>query len=357
MNNFKPIFLYAIFSVMLFLGGCATTPRYVETSLPQGEVTLQQLCDLYNIEWHWDSFSQVITLNNNGVETTAMVGSDVVLVGDKEVHLSAPLERKQSMIVIPADFHQKVIGPSKKTLTNDDKFVDLDETFDHTMHRFKKIIIDPGHGDKDPGAIGKMGTQEKDVVLDVAKRLAYILEDYGIDIVMTRKTDRFISLAQRTEIASRSDADLFISIHANSSSARSANGFEVYYLRNLDQSGKDEEQRRLNERNKFQDLNMNQNSGALKSIVSDMLYAHKQALSPDLAQFIAHKTAKDIRSSNRGEKQAGFYVLRNTLIPAILVEIGFLSHPKEEKNLRSSHHRQKLAESIAKNILSYDGQF
>lgn len=355
----KSNLLFKIFIGMLFMMmmGCATTPRYVDTTLSQGDVTLQQLCDLYDIEWHWDSFSQVITLNNHGVETVAMVGSDVVLVGEEEIHLSQPLERKKSMIIVPPDFHEKVIGPYHLSTVEVEKFVDLDDTFDHKVKRFKKIIIDPGHGDKDPGALGKMGTKEKDVVLDVSKRLAYILEDYGINIVMTRSTDRFISLAKRTEIASRSDADLFISIHANASPARSANGFEVYYLRNLDQSGKNEDQRRKNEHQKFSDLNMDRNSGQVKSIVSDLLYAHKQTLSPDLAQFIAHQTARDIRSSNRGEKQAGFYVLRNTLIPAILVEIGFLSNPQEEKMLRSSHHRQKIAESIAKNILSYDGQF
>ncbi len=220
--------------------------------------------------------------------------------------------------------------------------------------RIHEIVIDPGHGGKDPGARGITGLQEKDVVLDIAKRLKQILQDKGLKVMMTRETDDFISLQQRTEIVSQSKADLFVSIHANSSPAKNVSGVEVFSLKDLGYVEKNETQRKANCELMFETLAMKQGSKDLKIILEDMLYSHKQAQSLIVARNAAHGISQEVRAQNRGYKTSHFYVLRNTLIPAVLVEVGFLSHPREEKLLRTASYRQRIAEGLATGILEYN---
>lgn len=217
----------------------------------------------------------------------------------------------------------------------------------------REIIIDAGHGGKDPGAIGRFGEQEKKIVLDISMRLKKILQNKGIKVKMTRARDEFISLQKRTEIASRSKADLFVSVHANSSPVRSVHGLEVYTAKYLGFKERNAEQRKTNQRLMFNHLSMKRGASGVEKIVSDMLYVHKQAKAETLAKQLAKKTAKRIKTKNRGKKESQFYVVKNTLIPAILIEVGFLSNPKESKLLQTSTYRQRVARGIAESILEY----
>ena len=184
-------------------------------------------------------------------------------------------------------------------------------------------------------------------------RLKKILQNKGIKVKMTRARDEFISLQKRTEIASRSKADLFVSIHANSSPIRSVHGFEVYTAKYLGFKERNAQQRKINQRLMFSHLSMKRGASGVGKIVSDMLYVNKQAKAEILAKQLAKKTAKRIKTKNRGEKKSQFYVVKNTLIPAILIEVGFLSNPKESKLLQTSTYRQRVARGIAESILEY----
>lgn len=323
--------------------GCATQP--LVPTLPLG-IPLQEICRQYNIQWQFDSVTQVVILSYKDRNAKALVGSPTVLIGQQKVTLSAPLRRQNSTIFVPGDFESKVIGPFGAVRSRIGFTGELANLKIHT------IVIDPGHGGKDPGTRGRSGLKEKGVVLDVSERLKSLLQEAGLKVIMTREADIYLTLPERTEVATQSNADLFVSIHANFMPARTTQGIEVYYVRSTSKRDLDEWQRQMNERMFLQHLNA-QPSRTLQGIVADMMYQSKVAESGKLARRIVHDVADNVGVPNRGARHCRYFVVRNTLIPAILVEIGFLSNKQEEKKLDSPAYRQKLAESMARSILVY----
>ncbi len=327
-----------LFLIALFIAsGCAHRPP---TGVLEHETDLQGLCYRYAIQWQLDPVTQVVTLIKGSARAKALIESNVVVLNDNKISLSSSLKKVQGKIIVPGDFKRKVIDL-------------LLQSSVYTLKKFREIVIDPGHGGKDPGARGKFGTEEKNIVLDIAQRLRRNLEQNGIKVIMTRTKDEFISLEKRTEIASQSKSDLFVSIHANASRMKNARGMEIYYLRELDTSEKNEDQVKENKKILFKQYAMSRNSFDLENILSDMLYSYKRAESQALCNYVTQKTAGVAHALNRGSKTAGFFVLRNTLIPAILVEVGFLSNPSEERLLKSIDYRQKIADGLARSILEY----
>ncbi len=323
--------------------GCQTAPI---APPPMAGVSLQDVCRQYNIQWQFDSITQVVFLEYKTHKAKALVGSPVVLIGQEKVILSAPLRRINSNIYVPDDFESKVIGPFGAVVSR------LGFTGELSNLKVHTIVIDPGHGGKDPGAKGYSGVKEKNVVLDIGKRLKELLSEAGLKVIMTRDKDEFISLNERTEIASKAGADLFVSIHANSNPVRRTHGIEVYYVKTHDKRDLDEIQRQINERLFFRTLNAAPNR-TVQAIVSDMMYENKIAESCRLAMRLVHNISSDIEIPNRGARHARYFVVRNTLMPAVLIETGFLTNRQEEKKLNSSEYREKLAESIARSILAY----
>ncbi len=323
----------------LFLGilvsGCAAPPTKVS---PQDTI-LQDLCRSHNIDWDWDSVSQIVTLSRGALRARAMVGSDMVALGKEKITLSAPLKRQKNVVIVPADFKRKVIDW-------------LSEAADRSVRKFRTIMIDAGHGGKDPGAIGNSGIKEKTVVLEIAKHLRQDLEGKGFKVVMTRDSDEFISLPDRARMANSSKADLFVSIHANSSRTKSVDGMEIYFLKNLDHAALKDVQKETNYQDVLERFSMDR-IPELNQVVIDMLYVHKQDESRKLAGYLSKNATGIIDSADRGIKAAGFYVLKNTLIPAILIEVGFLSNHAEEDMLATSAYRQKIADGLAQYIANY----
>lgn len=171
------------------------------------------------------------------------------------------------------------------------------------------VVIDPGHGGKDPGAIGINGVREKDVILPMSLKVASILEEQGIQVIMTRDRDHYVSLKNRSIMANERGADLFISIHANSMgmSRPDVNGIETYYYRD----------------------------------------------GRNLAEAIHNSILRRVNVGNRGVRSARFYVLRHTTMPAVLVEVGFLTGRDDAKKLADPTYRQQVSEAIAAGILQY----
>src|SRR6185369_16040141 len=198
--------------------------------------------------------------------------------------------------------------------------------------KIRRIVVDPGHGGKDPGAVGHNGTQEKDVVLSMGLLLARKLKDeLGIDAVMTRSTDVFIELQERTAIANQVGADLFVSIHANASLNRSAAGMETYYL-NL---AKTEKAAQLAARENGTSL---EKVSLLQAVLFDLMANYKLNDSAHLAEEVQKALYKRMSGSypatkNLGVKQGPFYVLVGATMPSILVESAFISNEKEETRL------------------------
>ncbi|MFA5087903.1 MAG: N-acetylmuramoyl-L-alanine amidase [Candidatus Omnitrophota bacterium] len=322
---------------IVLVSGCATVPKG-DTVVRQEQ--LKDLCERYHIQWQWDSISQVVTLSGYEVKASALIGSHIVVMGEETISLSSPLERVKNNLIVPPDFEEKVVKR-------------LQLTIPPAIKRINTLVLDAGHGGKDPGAIGKGGLQEKIVVLDIVQRLKKILEDSGVKVILTRDKDEFLTLEQRTEIASRAKADMFISIHANASRSRKVQGIEVFSCRDLGGQQNSEQQIKKNQDILAGQLSMRADNQDLKNIIFDMLYFCCQAESRPLAERVAFYTAAEVDMKNRGSKEAGFFVLRNNLMPAILVEVGFLSNPEEEKLLEDDSYRQRLAEGIMRGISAH----
>lgn len=211
------------------------------------------------------------------------------------------------------------------------------------------IVIDPGHGGEEEGAIGPSGLKEKDVVLSVAKKLKNIIERrVGIKVFLTRDGDQSKSLDERTSIANNLKADLFISIHVNASVRKNAQGAETYFL---SLNATDEDAKRLSQiENLGEDLGENSD---LKLILWDMAQSTFLKQSSLLAELIQGELNLLFRTKDRGVKQAPFKVLTGLTSPAVLVEIGFITNSEEEKKLRSESFQENIAEAIYRGILKF----
>jgi N-acetylmuramoyl-L-alanine amidase len=221
----------------------------------------------------------------------------------------------------------------------------------------RTVVIDAGHGGHDPGAVGLSGLYEKNVVLDIAIRVREIMrEDYpSYEIVLTREKDVFIPLPERAEIANRHNADLFVSIHANASSNRKARGIETYLLNWTN----DVEAMKVAARENAISLKkMKQMKGELGVILASLERENKRNESVNVAGYIQQAVVSSMGKKYRdvndlGVKQALFYVLFGARMPSSLVEVSFISNPREEKLLASDSYRQSLARSIAEGIHKY----
>jgi len=216
-----------------------------------------------------------------------------------------------------------------------------------------RIVIDPGHGGHDTGTIGPTGLMEKDLCLDVALRLGKIIQQRlpGADIVYTRSDDTFIPLEERTTIANEAKADLFISIHANSSQDHGARGVETYYL-NL--KGSAEAMEVAARENASSDQGVHDLEDLVKKIARNEKIDESKEFAEDIQDSLAkrmQKTSKTVK--NRGVRKAPFVVLIGADMPSILTEISFLSNPSDEKLLKQPEYRQRVAEGLYQGVASY----
>jgi N-acetylmuramoyl-L-alanine amidase len=218
--------------------------------------------------------------------------------------------------------------------------------------KINRIVIDAGHGGHDSGTLGPGGIEEKDVVLDVALRLGRLLHDrLGSDVIYTRRTDTFIPLETRTAIANQAQADLFISIHANSSSDPTVNGVETYYL-NFTTSA-DALQVAARE-NALSDESIFQLSSLVKKIALDSKINESQEFAADVNQSLYEGLEQgNPELRNRGVKKAPFVVLIGANMPSILAEISFLTNPEAAEDLRRPAYRERIAEALYRGIAEY----
>lgn len=228
---------------------------------------------------------------------------------------------------------------------------------------FKTVVIDAGHGGKDPGAVGKI-VKEKDVVLPIALKVGeYITKEMpGVKVVYTRTTDVFVPLDERAGIANRAKADLFVSIHANSISNPKVFGAETFVLGlhrsqdNLEVAKKENSVIILEENytTKYEGFDPNSTESYIIFELMQNVYLDQ---SIDVASLVQDQFEKRVGRHNRGVKQAGFLVLRQTAMPGILVEVGFLSNRNEEKFMASSEGQDFLASAIFRAVRDYKTRY
>lgn len=215
-----------------------------------------------------------------------------------------------------------------------------------------KIVIDPGHGGHDTGTIGPSGLREKDLVLDIARKLRKLIEEeIGGEVVLTREEDTFIPLENRTEIANQHQADLFISIHANSSRNKKVRGVETFFLNFATSADVEEVAAREN-------ATSQKTIFELQDLIQKIALKEKVEESKEFAQIVQKAMSGTLLKSqpqarDRGVKQAPFIVLIGANMPSILSEVSFVSNPADEKLLRSTSYRQKIAEALLAGINHY----
>ena len=217
---------------------------------------------------------------------------------------------------------------------------------------YKTIVLDPGHGGKDPGARGRRGTEEKDITLKVALRLRELLSKQpGVRVLMTRDQDVFVELEERAKFANRQEADLFVSIHVNSHPSRAVKGIEIYHF------GEAKDQRALEVAARENGTPLNNTGAGVEYFLADLLTTKKIEESMELAwttkeSLVAHMNGH-YTVTDHGVKTAPFYVLRHTSMPSILAEIAFISNPSEEELLRKNAFVRDVADSLLHGVKSF----
>ncbi len=215
-----------------------------------------------------------------------------------------------------------------------------------------RVVIDPGHGGRDPGCIGKGGTQEKTVVLDICQHLKKLLNNHqGLEVILTRETDIYIPVENRTVIANQKQADLFVSVHANSNPSKKRSGVETFYL-NFSHDPSVIETAALE--NATSTKNISEMRNILEKIVKNSKFVESKKLAESIHKNLIHTletTYRDIK--DLGHKGGPFWVLIGVEVPSILVEVSYLSNAREEIRLKNPQYRQLIAQGIYNGIAEY----
>lgn len=228
------------------------------------------------------------------------------------------------------------------------------------FNKMKKhiVMLDPGHGGKDPGAISKTGHYEKDLTLKMGRETRKLLEKAGYKVVMTRDSDVYISLRGRVKKAHQAQADLFISIHADSSTNSSAKGLSVY---TLSETSSDKEAAALAERENKSDILFEMDLGDVKQdasmVLIDLAQGETMKQSRRYADLLATEMRKAVHTLPQPHRHAGFAVLKSPSVPAVLLEMGYLSNRTEEAQLQKASYRQKLSEALVRAVNQYFSEY
>jgi len=350
----------------LFVAGCAAQAPYLKLDSGLNKdikvfndvqyVPLLKLCETYGLDWRWDSILRTAVITKNG-RIILRAGSDRILVNDSEKKLSGPVVFTSGAVYVPASFVRNNLGVIV-TARHGERAAKTITAKPTGKYIIKAIVLDAGHGGKDAGAVGRrLKLKERDLTLAITRKLKNILEDNGIKVIMTRDSDNFISLQERARIANSSGADLFVSIHVNASRVRSMNGFECYYL----SEATDDNARALeafeNATLKTDEGVVLQHSDTLDKTLWDMKLTENRRESAQLANSICKAVENNLTTRNRGTKTARFYVLKYTRIPSVLVETGYISNKFEELKFRDETYVDRMADVIAKGILSYNNEY
>ena len=311
------------------------------------------------------------SINKSGWLNITILNSAIDSTGIKNSQLTYPITKVNSI-------QQKQSGQlsfliNKKiddiSLNTSENYIELLLSVEQTQNSKKitelrekwiidTVVIDPGHGGKDPGAVGVNNIQEKDIALDISKQLGKMIErNLGLKVIYTRDEDIFIPLWKRTQIANNAGADIFISIHANAANQK-ARGFETFLLRIGKTQDAIEVAKRENEAIKLEEKThqyIDFSDG--KRIVASMTQNSAMRGSEYLADRIQVNLDKRIDSINRGVKQAGFHVLVGATMPNVLVEVGFITNKYEAKQLAKAQYKREIAKGLYAAVADFKSKY
>lgn len=279
--------------------------------------------------------------DSDRVQLRLQVGSCEVSLNGEEILLDHPVDWREGTL----------IAPIYLALVNLPRQLDFDQLSPPVPEPGRiRIMLDPGHGGIDPGAVGAGLVQEKDIVLEIARKTRDFLEAEGYQVILTRDDDRFLSLRKRAQLANRLQVELFVSIHANAAYNQLAQGTETFYYapassiwsRSLAQL-----------ENAVLKLETPSESGNNGPVAEENTGSERRRESVRAAAAVQKRLSAAVQTPNRGIKAAEFYVLKHTRMPSILVETGFLSNHRELEKLNDTKYRAGVAEAIARGVGDY----
>ncbi len=307
------------------------------------------------------------TMEMSGESVRFDPGSPFFLAGDEVHQMPNPAYRIGSDVMVPLSWALDWLPRthSRRWRYLDGRLVERPSTTMRPPERDRwVVVIDAGHGGRDPGTIGVQGTREKDITLDIARELAQRLEgERDIQVVLTRDSDTLIAFADRPGITQVLDmdgpADLFMSIHANSMPRKpsATRGVETYFLAVAKTEHARQVAMRENSALEFETDTPEDILEPLQYILSDLQSAGNLQESRLFAATVDMGLQQELSAPSLGVKQAGFVVLANATMPAVLVEVGYLSNREEEKLLRSSSYRAKIADALADAVVRYLAEY
>lgn len=332
----------------------------------------------------WDPLMERLVARNGDREVRLQTDSDRHYVNGKVRRLPVEPKRTDDRMFYPASEVDEVVSPGgdvtvhwnaglrqiqlvdtnrqSEGTTREDPLGDIIDQRPELDAEEMLVVIDPGHGGRDPGAVGTSGLREKEVVLEISLRLRDQLEQNpDIKVHMTRTGDEFIPLDQRARQANRLDADLFVSLHANSvpvGSTSNASGFEVYTLSYESGDATDEQaaERAETENSvlwQYEGMDREEVDEDLAFIIDQLHVSANARNSQQFANMLAEGLDERTDVPNRGHRQAPFYVLNRAQMPAVLFEVGFLSNREEELRLQTDEYQQTIITTVAEMLERY----
>ncbi len=310
------------------------------------------------------------TFTASGRKLEFLVGSPFVRTDEGDlIQLGSAPNEAGGELFLPWEFVASVMGTLISGVKYDAKLARLSisstafavkaetASVKPTPKKKRLIVVDAGHGGVDPGMRGPIGggpkIQEKDITLAVSKLVEKHLKDAGFEVLLTRRKDTLIALADRGRIANRASGDLFLSIHVNAVGSRGVRGFETYFLAEAKTAEAARVEQMENEVVRFETEVEAPKGDKLNFIIKDMAQNEHLRESNEFAQFVQDELAKIHPGPNRGVHQANFAVLRGSFMPAVLIELGFGSNASEAKFLASPKEQDSMAAQIAKSVIRY----
>ncbi|MDD5195752.1 MAG: N-acetylmuramoyl-L-alanine amidase, partial [Candidatus Omnitrophica bacterium] len=316
---------------------CASTPyrKFPKAYIASEYTSVVDFCKKYGFQYNFDTLDDVVNISSPNKEVRILLNSPVAYINGDFFTLKNYPFYATGVIYIPKELEKFVSSkePSK---------------FEPTLS-LKTIVVDPGHGGHDPGALSRRGLKEKNLNLAVGRRLKEALEEKGYRVILTRSDDEYLTLQRRVEIAKEQNADLFISIHSNANHSRSLSGVEVYYL-SPSRFNSEERAVELARSEGFWQDNLPFDA---RTILWDMLLVKNYSVSIELSQSL-YFSFKNLGFKVKSPKKAPFYVLRLAYVPSVLVEMGYLTNSYEEKVLQRSSYQKQIAEAVALGVASLD---
>ena len=345
-------------------------------------VSLYEIKAVLSPETSFDVILQRGKLYNKGHVAVYTVGQSVIIADGKLYKDNFPVTRYKGDILIPAYLAANIIKtfyPDKDTADKGSQIVispkpkksqdtnSIASGKSGNAEPISFIIIDPGHGGKDPGAVGKGNLREKNMTLGIAKKVEASLKKMpnlkGINIYLTRRTDKFLELYERTAFANsklkKNVNGVFVSVHVNASLSPKISGYETYFL-SQNPSNEDARNTAALENNVvvFEEGGGKKKYGDIEYIEARMITTQIQKESSMLANAIQRVMRSKLKKfESRGVRKADFFVLRGSLMPAALVEVGFITNPTEAKQLNRADYQTKIAEAIAGGIASFIAEY